>query len=318
MFYGLRYDHSQDVYCSVKVTWGDNTDAVTQSNSSKLIVDLACGSSPCENGGTCHNLGLPSNQLRCDCLEGYQGPTCSTTVWCLSEQACGDHLEVDLTPGENVIKSAGDSTTYTCNYGIPIISGRFLYQVAVFWYSYDSDDNYVDILWAAYTYTADNRPYDEPNVWGRRNSNLSASGGKFPGFYTSHQLTFNHLKPSDSQVVWCMVQLTWNAHNGPFSDVYSPASQLIVGTPQRFRDAGRGGTAKSYADPDIEKNNVASSIQSGDGAPPGLVVGLAALIGGLGLLIVILLVMVYMRKNAQKEPVMSEGAEGNSNQKTSS
>ena len=267
-----------------------------------------CLSNPCENGGTCHD--LPNFQFYCDCVDGYLELTCSTAVWCLSEQACGDQLIVTLAPEANVTKSTGDSTTYTCNYGIPL-SGRFLYQLSVWWYRYDAADN-LDILWVTYTYTSDNQPYDEPYTWGRRNSDLSASSGRFPEFYTSHQLTFNNLKTSDSQILLCEVQITWRSYSGPWSEETSQASQLIVSSPEISSGEGRSERGpKLYSGLSSKKSNTgtASSRESKNGAPMGLTVGLVALMVILGTIATAFVAVIYLKRNAQRDPLISEEVE---------
>ena len=53
-----------------------------------------CASEPCSNGGTCRS--LPAGEFYCQCLEGYEGPTCDSDIdecaasddVCLNEGTC--------------------------------------------------------------------------------------------------------------------------------------------------------------------------------------------------------------------------------------
>ena len=185
--------------------------------------EAPCCSDPCGNGGTCRN--TPGNQFTCECQTGYRGHTCDSAEWCRSKWACGDNLMVILTPRGPVYKSIGDTAYFLCNYFIPL-SGKTIDMLEVYWKSHDASGARHD-LWKAHNSPARSSRTNSPD--NEDLYTLTASSVEFPEFYSSHQLTFHNLKPSDSQDVFCSVKVTWGDNTDVLAE--SNPSALVVDSP---------------------------------------------------------------------------------------
>lgn len=72
----------------------------------KIYLDLShCDPQPCQHGGQCRDIG---NDFLCDCVEGFQGPTCQESV---------SHCHADSCLNGGTCLSAAYSYTCVCRPG---------------------------------------------------------------------------------------------------------------------------------------------------------------------------------------------------------